>query len=438
MFIVLIHEIVTYFDINIIPSYVFDNMKKVIFINSKVFNNVKLKDFSISSIIKTSKGIPFDVLTNKLPMSQFEPDKSNSTMNLSDNTLNFNILSRSNESSSPKNKNGNTSTSSSLYNDTSSTRNIRSNRTNNRVNNSSNNNTNVVERTENNNLDYNNFDSNNQSRQNNNPSNDNIYFNMDALSIMDASRDASPDRRLYTPDQDYNYSTPSTMTPLFNSNKSINSNRSINSVNNEDTQGSPVNSANYSPVNSSTYVPNPYNSIATETISSADNTSQVTPPLRVTPSEIYYKKPGISRSQAYQYAADINNRALINNPLPETYTPSNYSTAASSAINPVNTHNTLDPSYRDSYRLQNAFYVPNIPSTPVSPAPVTPAVPTPAQYNNEPTSYEPYQNLPDANQFAATATYVPINTNPNQVPITRALINNPRPEQRYTTVNDVN
>jgi hypothetical protein len=65
-------------------------------------------------------------------------------------------------------------------------------------------------------------------------------------------------------------------------------------------------------------------------------------------------------------------------------------------------------------------------------------VPAPAQDINGPISSQPYQNLPDVNQFAVAATYAPINTDSNQVPITRALINNPRLAQSYTTSSNVN
>jgi hypothetical protein len=128
MFIVAIHEVVSYFDINIIPSYVFDSMKKVISINGKVFSNVKLKDFSISSIRKLLKETSFNNFNAKLPMTQVNLD-DNITKYVSDSTLDTKVLSRSNKSSSNNSSSSSSSSSSANSNITS---NVRANRINSR------------------------------------------------------------------------------------------------------------------------------------------------------------------------------------------------------------------------------------------------------------------------------------------------------------------
>jgi hypothetical protein len=69
--------------------------------------------------------------------------------------------------------------------------------------------------------------------------------------------------------------------------------------------------------------------------------------------------------------------------------------------------------------------------------PITAPEPASAQDSNGPILSQRYQNLPDANQFAVAATYAPSNTDSNQVPTTRALINNARPRQTYTSVNGI-
>jgi hypothetical protein len=134
MFIVLIHEVVTYFDINIIPYCIFDNIKYVISINSKVFNYVKLKDFTISSINKKLKNVYLDFFTNKLYMTQEVNFYDNINENLSENALNTKVSTRSIKSiSSHNNKSGSHSSNSSTNSNVSVSRTnyVRANRINN-------------------------------------------------------------------------------------------------------------------------------------------------------------------------------------------------------------------------------------------------------------------------------------------------------------------
>ena len=122
-----------------------------------------------------------------------------------------------------------------------------------------------------------------------------------------------------------------------------------------------------------------------------------------------------------------------------TYQNNSQPVNTSETANNTNGYSNVDSSYRDSYRLQNTTYLPNsYASNSYAPNPTQPAIPpipvspAPVQDSNGPISSQPYQNLPDAYQFAAAAaTYVPTNTDSSQVPITKALINNPRPAQSY-------
>jgi hypothetical protein len=131
MFIVLIHEIVTYFDINIIPAFIFNSIKFIISMNSKVFNMVKLKDFSIFSIRKLLKETAFNNFNAKLPMTQVNMG-DNITKDVPGSTFDTKVLSRSNISSSHKNKSSSNSSSStsSANSNTNRTSNVRANRIN--------------------------------------------------------------------------------------------------------------------------------------------------------------------------------------------------------------------------------------------------------------------------------------------------------------------
>jgi hypothetical protein len=152
IFTVITHEVITYFDINIIPAYIFDccdYIRKLIYslinsvtkvfnniknINSKIFGNISLRDFSISSIKNLIKDNSFFHSTNKLLLSVAEKNKLDDIKNTTNN-LNSNTLSRSSTSGS---KNGNkSSSSSSSQNSTSENRN--SDNSNNDNSNSSNN-----------------------------------------------------------------------------------------------------------------------------------------------------------------------------------------------------------------------------------------------------------------------------------------------------------
>src|SRR6266542_809393 len=133
IFIVLIHEIVTLFDINIIPYSTFNNIK-INFTNIKVFGGVKLKDLTISSIRNILKETSFD---NKLPMTPNEPNNSINKRTISDNAFNSNIK---NNSPNINNVERSNSSVSSEHNYTDNRRNNRLN-VNNRTNNGVSNNT---------------------------------------------------------------------------------------------------------------------------------------------------------------------------------------------------------------------------------------------------------------------------------------------------------
>src|SRR6266498_465375 len=134
IFIVLIHEIVTLFDINIIPYSTFNNIK-INFTNIKVFVGVKLKDLTISSIRNILKETSFD---NKLPMTPNEPNNSINKRTISDNAFNSNI--KNNSPNISNNVERSNSSVSSEHNYTDNRRNNRLN-VNNRTNNGVSNNT---------------------------------------------------------------------------------------------------------------------------------------------------------------------------------------------------------------------------------------------------------------------------------------------------------
>jgi|SRR5215469_13552585 len=350
IFIVSIREVITYFNINIIPSFIFDSIKYVTFIDSKVFNNIKLRNFTISSINKKLKNVYFDNFTNKLSITQVNLNNS-IDKSLSDNDLNTKVLSRS--ISSHENKsNSDSNSSSSANSNISRASNIRTNRISDNSRES---------------IEYNN--------QNNTPNSVNSNSNDIFFSIGDL------DSNIIT-----NYNSPTPPMP----NTPIPSNLTSPSI-------------STGPSESKCFPNN---------IPPVDIYQQVNAPTT------FYNKP-------------INN---INN---------------SDDTNSTD----INSCYRDSYRLQNITYVPNSYSSnyntpnltqpaniskPVSStAPVTTPGPASTQDSNGLISSQPYQNLPDASQFTAAATYAPININSNQVPVTRALINNPRPAQSYLTSNNV-
>ena len=135
IFIVLIHEIVTLFDINIIPYSAFNNIK-INFTNIKISDGVKLKDLTVSSIRNLLKETSFD---NKLPMTHSE--SNNSIVNkrtISDNAFNSNI--KNNSPNISNNVERSNSSVSSEHNYTDNRRNNRLN-VNNRTNNGVDNNT---------------------------------------------------------------------------------------------------------------------------------------------------------------------------------------------------------------------------------------------------------------------------------------------------------
>jgi hypothetical protein len=352
-FIVLVHEVVTYFDVNIIPSCIFDNIKYVMSMNSKVFNYMKLKNIYLY------------FFTNKLHMTQAY-SYDNIKENLSENDLNTKVLTRSTKSiSSHNNKNSSHGSNSSTNSDITRTNNVRANNVRaNRINNSNgvsnwvintNNNQNEIS-SQNNELDRRVYSSD-------------VLFTFDALPSTEASRSASPNRRLYTPDPNSNFTTPSTMTPLFPS-----------------------------------------------------------------------STPSINSQSVNRLESNTPNAMFSHYPVRGT-------------DNPGNTNSTnVDSSYRDSYRLPNTTYVPNNSnsgsiSASVSTQPIsstqhvdqktTPSVDqtTPSLQNVNQT----YSSFP--NSYELAATYAPISTDSNQVPTTRALINNPRPAQTQsyvTTSNSIN
>jgi len=148
IFIVLIHEIITLFDINIIPYSTFNNIK-INFINIKIFGGVKLKDLTVSSIRNLLKETSFD---NKLPMTRNE--SNNFIINkrtISDNAFNSNFNSniKNNSPNISNNVERSNSSVSSEHNYTDNRRNNRLN-VNNRTNNGVDNNT--VRSNESNNL----------------------------------------------------------------------------------------------------------------------------------------------------------------------------------------------------------------------------------------------------------------------------------------------
>src|SRR5258708_6243998 len=138
MFTVLIHEIITHFNINVIPACVFDccyyttnlissmvsyttvafnNIKNLIHINSKIFNTLNFKDFSISSIKNLIKNNPFFNDSNKISLSATQENKLENNHDKNVSTLKSNTLSRSSDSGN-SNKSSGSSSSSSSNNDT--------------------------------------------------------------------------------------------------------------------------------------------------------------------------------------------------------------------------------------------------------------------------------------------------------------------------------
>jgi hypothetical protein len=344
MFIVFINEIVTQFDINIIPFNVFYyiintitrisiHIKNIICINSKIFDNVELKDFTISSIRKLLKELSSGGF-NKLFMTNIELD-NNCNENVSDNALNSKVLSKDNKSSNYKHGSSNNISS----NISSNSHNGRSRDNNgnraanvndsgriNRVNrvDTSNRSNNIAESSEYNN--QNNVPSQNNER--NSLSNNDLYFNMDDIgSIINESVNNSPVAPMPpTPNAYSNFTTPSTMTPLFRSyNPSINStndqpintsqgenlpgpiNSSVSATNNTDNRYT-TNTANYSRdfshLPATTSVPNS-SSNTTQFVSLAQGINQ---PISSQPNPYELAVTGSNQVS--------NNIGLINNPRP--------------------------------------------------------------------------------------------------------------------------
>jgi hypothetical protein len=232
IFIVITHEIVTFFDINIIPF--FDSIKNIVS-NIKIRNDVKLKDITISSIRELSKETFFNNTDNKLYISGHDkPDKTLSDGVL-DNNLNRGLEKRSHNSSSNKyndNSDTHTSTRSTTHSRNTSRRSRHAIRntgsrldTNDNItrindtNNSNNtNNNNPVEYTEH---DY-------VERNHNRRTND-VLFDMNDIYVLPyrtSSNNSIPVMPI-TPNPYSNLTTPSTMTPLFGSSQG-----SFNTVNN--------------------------------------------------------------------------------------------------------------------------------------------------------------------------------------------------------------
>jgi hypothetical protein len=121
MFIVLIQEIITYFDINIIPYYLFNyitnlslylyttfiNMKNIMSISYNSFKDIKLKDLTIPSIVKILKELSIDNFSDKICMTNRELyiNSKNISSDINSKLLYKNSSDTSNNNKSPKNDN---------------------------------------------------------------------------------------------------------------------------------------------------------------------------------------------------------------------------------------------------------------------------------------------------------------------------------------------
>ena len=408
MFIVLIHEIITYFDINVIPSYIlnfvnnipklvhnlsehiiksFYNIKNIIYINNKILGNFKWDDLSIFSIKNLLKDSSLSKFSQKLPINEIEPCNKPKE-NLS--TLNSNTLSRSSGESSRnnyKNNNGNNS--------------HRESRTN-RINTYSN-----IDSRERNQNNVATPSYQNNSSINNTPRYDDYYFNVETVRnsegeslpvrtpdsytyernydesiyttpqtpIVYQTTDTTYPTMPYTPNPYANLSTPSTTAPTFRSHESV----------------STVNLSNNTPK---------------ETI----NKTNVSPPksLKDRPFLNAAYRP-FDRSTGY-IANNNGNQPNIENTYNEYY------------------YNEAGPSY-DSYPISGTTYLPAttyVPETTYLPA----------------TTYVPTSYVPSYVQPSVPVTYSTI-PNSYELPIRSSNsvnpnnISNPRPSVTYVDSNSV-
>ena len=435
LFTVIIHEVITYFNINIIPSYVFDcccYTRKLIYnsmntlakvfikikeVNSKIFNNISLKDFSISSIKDLIKNNTLFHNSNKLSLSVTERNK----LDIKDtiNSLNSNTLSRSSTSGS---RNSNNSTNSN------NSRNIadrRINRTNdNRENVRSRNN--ITSSVEHN-------DRNNVSQENNGQSNTGLYgyresrVRDDALYFdIENIRNTTTELPIRSPNPEasnqYSYTDYSNQ----NSNSYNESNYTTSQTPNE-----PV----YYPYDPNEPIPstlpsapNPYNDLPTPSSSAPTfrtHQSESSNYSNNQPLDTYQKtsipEPSYMPANLAYHPTDKFSK----------YATSNYNNRPITSIdNSDNRYSTngVASSYRNSYYLPTTTY-----------APTTDYVSTTTYaYNNTHNANNtiPVTSTQGIDQPVSTAPYTDL-ANSNELPRTRALIDNPRVRPSYVESNDV-
>lgn len=400
MFTVLIHEIITFFNINIIPSYAFNSINYIIkvihslckyittvfnnifSINKKIFDNLKLRDFTISSIRKLLKDNPLFNSSSKLSLSVGQENELNSNCdnNVSKN-LNTNILSRSTDSES-SNKNSNAS---SPDNGRSRTSTRNRDRGDNRSNGSSrvshrNRSNNMVESREHNNQNNISPTSHQNDQQNNVPINLLDRNRMDAFFSLEGVKGPSSDAYL---DSKYGYYR---------------------------IDGSPVRSPN----SNHEYYESNY-----------DNVSYTS-----------HQTPDVPKTTGYYPTVPATPKPS-NLSTPSTSAPS-FRTHESESIDSANKYSTnrVSPSYKDSYHLPATTYDPKT-YKPNYTEPVASSQEIPrdsyATSKTVPLGYQgPDPNLSNntdsiESSYELTATYMPGNTNSNQVHKNTGLINNPRP-----------
>ena len=400
IFIVLIHDLITYFEINIIPNYVFylfsnvieltytfyKNMintfynniinafnliKGVIYTSNKIFHDIKWDDFTISFFIKLLRNKSLYTDFFKLPLNDIELNESKK------------ILSTLDQYSLNKNRDGRSGNSkdSSKNNDSYSGR-------------ESNTNNRTSRRNRNNNLESIEYNRNNRStpldqsnEQNNRPTNNEPigFFELHSMASEDLSVHSNPN---------------------FENNPNKYHHIYEQVANNTTYQTPDYHQTSHNPYPTIPKAPNPYTNLSTPS-STAPTFKTHTSEYRVDTPNNEGGKIKLSPPPLLKDRPIIPAYRAFNIPTEHASNYNNYS-----ADNPENNNNRY---YASNYGYSSTFPKTNYVSSYAEPtASVT--------YPTLPNNYE----LPDAESS---------NTNYNG---NIALINNPRPRQTYVDSNDIN
>ena len=481
MFTVFIHEVITHFNINIIPTYLFDScdyIKKLIFnlvnlviyafntiksISTKIFGNLSLRDFSIFSIKNLIKDNPFFNNSIKLSLTNNELDSSYTKKVYS--TLNSNILSKNSSGES----HGNTSPSSSNNHSNTSSRWEHRRNNNNRGVHIYRNNPIVESREHNNQNNMSSSSSDQNDRENRLSANEldrrrlQAWFELEGVTCAASDRYANGEISLRELGAYYD------------------NQYSNNNYNNESYASTPqrANTPISYPYNPDSPIPQMPN--APNTYANLSTPSSTAPTFRThesIPSDSLTNNKPVETSQRQAgYAPDTIYSRSISNLVYRPFDISRYTVNSNYSNRPITSVDNSDnrystngvgSSYRDSYRLPATTYSPAtnistsnyVPATNYVPTSYSPSYIEPRsvgspqsvsqpivspqntdqpivspQSTDQPASSFSYASMPSPYELAAT--YFPENNDSNQN-TRRALIDNPRPRPSYVSTNDTN